>query len=93
MVAVVIEHVVLAACPLFGQFFQYFYKVFGFHPGLSQINFAIELVISSLRINNNKTTLTLLSGNDTITILLVTGCIEKRVLDLNPSMITTQTNA
>lgn len=77
MVAVVVEHVILSTCPIFGQLLQYFNKFLGFHSGLAKINFSIELVLSAFRLYQDDSALIGIGRNDTVTVLLVTGCIYK----------------
>ena len=78
MVAVIREHVVLSAGPYFRHFLQYFDEFRRFHCGLAKKNFPVEMVLSTLRLNQNDSTLVGISRNDTVTVLLVTGCIGEK---------------
>jgi len=89
MIAIIFEHIVLSTSILFSKSFQYFNKLLLFHLCLSQINFSVKVVISTLRINHDDSAFISICRNYTETVLLATF-IKKIVLDLNPCMIATK---
>ena len=76
MIAVIVENIVFPTGPCFRQFLQYFDKFLRLHFGLAQINFPIELVLSTFRLHHNDPTFIRIGRYDTVTVFLVTGCIE-----------------
>ena len=77
MITIIVEHIVLSTGPNFRQFLQHFNKFLRLHSGLAQINFSIELVLSTFGLNHNHSALIGIGRNDTVTVFLVTGCIEE----------------